>query len=76
MPDAPECATPGDCAHAGQLLGLEVLPQHYPAQCCDSCHDDVDYGYPLADVEFRGQEYVVCCRISELLDAATPEATT
>jgi len=30
--------------------------------CCDSCHDDLDYGYDdMIYCDFQGEEYHICC---------------
>jgi len=36
----------------------------YPGDCCGSCHDDVEYGYPLLEVYDKEGSMVaeVCCR--------------
>lgn len=36
--------------------------------CCESCHEDVDYGFPLPSVEFNGHEAWVCCGALDAID--------
>jgi hypothetical protein len=31
--------------------------------CCNSCHEDEDHGFPLLWVAFKNQDYEVCCRV-------------
>jgi hypothetical protein len=37
--------------------------------CCSSCHEDVDYGYDLIEMDLPNGDYIwICCRVAESLD--------
>ncbi len=52
---------------------LEELGMWSTVCCCSSCHEDVEYGYPLCEHTLPdGREISVCCRC-EPWDAETEE---
>ena len=68
---------PVRCAELWILLGNPALPDGYlPARCCSSCHEDEDYGYPLADPDLPdGRHAEICCSmLTYLHDHPLPEA--
>jgi hypothetical protein len=54
-----------DLALAGDALHV--------ISCCDSCHDDVDYGYELFERAIDGRDEValICCAAARALDGMT-----
>jgi len=42
---------------------------HFKGNCCLSCHDDADAGYPMCFIDFgKGREAEVCCAIANTYD--------
>jgi len=50
----------GWCPDIAKRLGME-------RNCCDSCHEDEDYGYSLSNIEFKDGYYDVCCKMKEAI---------
>lgn len=46
-----------------------------PVSCCDSCHDDVEYGYGLNEFTLDGIDYEVCCKVAVALGRRYDEKT-
>ena len=43
-----------------------------PWRCCDSCHDDIAYDFPLMEYMYRGRVYELCCWMAADLPLAWP----
>lgn len=37
------------------------LPTDVKRNCCGSCHEDIEYGFDLSEMAYRGETYEVCC---------------
>ena len=44
-----------------------------PEPCCISCHEDVEYGFELIEVEMAGFLFIVCCAQARNLDKAAKD---
>ena len=49
------------CSDLALLLPLD-------ADCCTSCHEDADDGYEMIYQEINGEEYHICCSMSNYYD--------
>ena len=53
-------------------IGCDTLSKKYGLKegCCDSCHDEYELGYhDLLEVCDNGEDYLVCCRVYNELEA-------
>jgi hypothetical protein len=63
----------GRCSDAYRFIGWIHEPGYLAPQCCWSCHEDEDLGYPLSEVELpNGTTADVCCRVLVALAELEP----
>ena len=54
------------CLGACEKAGLRLM---HDVECCDSCHDEAEYGYgEMVEYSFQdGTQSFVCCHVREAL---------
>lgn len=50
------------------ILTCDLLARCLKVYHCESCHQDMDVGYPTAEIEIRGRDLTVCCAVLRAFD--------